>query len=150
MVLLVENGADIHMTNGNQDTIFLHLIHNRGSEGSDLLTVARVLLDHGADPNEANPSNEAPLRVAAKGGNLPLVELLLEFDAEIDGTDDFKRTALHRAADGGKLETVRVLVEAGADLEIKDFLGKTPLDLAKDYWRGEETAALLAETAANN
>lgn len=68
------------------------------------VAIARVLLDAGADVNEATPEDGSALVVAATGGHEKLALLLLERGADPKATDAYGATALHYAARPGMLE----------------------------------------------
>ena len=61
------------------------------------VNVAELFLRHGADHDSHNWSeNMSPLRYAAKGGFVELVELLILYGAVVDARDNNIRTPLHR------------------------------------------------------
>lgn len=65
---------------------------------------------------------DAGLIVAAGGGDLERVRMLLEQGAGVTATDARGRTALIAAAYGNFVEIAHILVEAGADPNVKDDL----------------------------
>ena len=98
-----------------------------------LLTLLRLLLEHGADPALATTNGTTPLMVASGIGwvegvtyewsredTLATVRLLLELGADVDAADGDGRTALHGAAHKGRNDVVRMLVDHGADLAARD------------------------------
>ena len=65
---------------------------------SDRLEAARVLLDGGADPSLLDSEGVTPLMVAAMGGHLEVLRLLLARGAAVDAADKGIRfTAFHYA-----------------------------------------------------
>ena len=72
----------------------------------------------------------AALHLAAQGGNVPVVELLLSKGARTDARDIFGRTPVHLAAQYGERESVSYLLDHGADVNAKDKLGFNPLSSA--------------------
>jgi len=91
----------------------LHLAVFGGQEES-----ARVLLEHGADPNalaESPIAKVRPLGTAAFVRSVPLARLLLDSGADVNGRGDGGFTALHTAAQNRDEELVRLLIERGAD-----------------------------------
>jgi ankyrin repeat protein len=58
------------------------------------LDSARLLLDHGADPNALDNDHVTPLHLALKRGHLEIVQLLR--GANHDSRDKEARTALHQ------------------------------------------------------
>jgi ankyrin repeat protein len=92
---------------------------------------ARLLLEHGADPN-ALSTNEAvrvpPLGTAAFVRSVPLARLLLDSGAEVNGRGEGGFTALHSAAQNGDEDLARLLLEQGADPSLATEDGKRPGD----------------------
>lgn len=90
-----------------------------------------------------------PLHIAATGGDLSSVRVLLRSGADVNAEDRFHHTPLHMAAQQGHTETVRALLESGAFIDSRDLVGRTPLHLAVRK-RCSETARLLLEFGADN
>jgi ankyrin repeat protein len=82
----------------------------------------RLMLDHGADVNAADPTGRTPLMYAAVSDLLPVdsVKLLLERGADVNAIDRHKRsgdsgyTALDIAKENGNTPIVELLLKAGA------------------------------------
>jgi len=93
---------------------------------------ARILLQHGASPNEPsrNPARLHPVNSAAAARNAAAVRLLLEHGAEVDAAQNGGYTALHSAAHNGDRETMGLLLDAGADPGCRADDGRTPVDMA--------------------
>lgn len=87
--------------------------------------VAKLLLEHRADPNTLTRLGESPLHQAADSGLEDLTKLLLAHQADpdlpqrgipyLDGD-----TPLHRAAEKGRERVVQLLLNAGADLNVRN------------------------------
>lgn len=104
------------------------------------VTVMRLLLTHGADPNIPTNSNTTAL-MAAAGVNwaygqtytesneslLEAVKLCLEKGADINAANSMGITAVIGAANRGSDELLEYLVSKGARLDVKDKEGRTPL-----------------------
>jgi cytohesin len=105
--------------------------------------VAKLLLEHGADPNAKNKGGWTPLHVAAYEGRVDIVALLLEHGVDPNVQDKFGLTPLHVAAYEGRVDVVRLLLEHGADPTVKNKDGDTPLDLARA--RGHREVVSLIE-----
>jgi len=142
--LLIDKGADVNarvkdstetrtvFTNQwldeNGATAFL-----RASQSGDV-TLMRLLLAHGADPNINTVLGVTPLHVAAGIGwvegityewgekeNVEAVKLLLDLGADVNVQADTGRTALHGAAHKGRSAVVQMLYDHGAKLNVKDY-----------------------------
>src|SRR5579872_427354 len=108
------------------------------------ITVMRLLLAHGADPNIATNSNTTAL-MAAAGVNwayaqtytesnaslLEAVKLCLEKGADINAANSMGITAVIGAANRGSDEILEFLVSHGARLDVKDKEGRDPLTWAQ-------------------
>jgi uncharacterized protein len=110
----------------------------RASVSADL-TVMRLLLEKGADPNIATLAGTTPLMAAAGvnwvGGQtysegkqfLEAVELCLEKGADVNAVNSMGITAVIGAANRGSNDILELLVKKGAALDVKDKQGRTPL-----------------------
>ncbi|XP_049484527.1 ankyrin repeat and SAM domain-containing protein 6 [Panthera uncia] len=107
------------------------------------VSVAHLLLDHGADINAQNRLGASVLTVASRGGHLGVVKLLLEAGAFVDhhsssgeqsgdSTDELLDiTALMAAIQHGHEAVVRLLMEWGADPNhVARTVGWSPLMLS--------------------
>lgn len=127
------------------------------------MSVAHLLLDHGADVNAHNRLGASVLTVASRGGHLGVVKLLLEAGAFVDhhspsgkqpglgGSRDelLDITALMAAVQHGHEAVVRLLLEWGADPNYAArTVGWSPLMLAALAGR-LGVAQQLAEKGAN-
>jgi len=91
---------------------------------------ARLLLDHGADPDGG------ALYAASRRAHLELVRMLLAAGADVDRQDrDTGRSPLHAAVaagpDGDAPEVVRLLLAAGADVNATTHDGASALDMSR-------------------
>lgn len=98
----------------------------------DIDTV-RTLLQAGANPNPSVWYQTPVLVVAARKGNLEIVQELIVAGAKVNR--GFDELPLHTAAEAGHLEVVRILLDAGADVE----------GYEEDYW-----TALMAASSAGH
>jgi ankyrin repeat protein len=107
------------------------------------LTVMRLLLDAGADPNIDTFTGTSPL-MAAAGVNwvvnqtydegpealLEAVKLCWELGNDVNQVNHMGVGAVHGAANRGSDEIIRFLHEKGARLDVPDNVGRTPLTWA--------------------
>ena len=89
--------------------------------------VAALLLEHGADPNDADERGFTPLHWAAFKNSPELVELLIERKAEVNARSSTGATVLHQAAAAGSSRAIGMLLTAGARVNDTDHEGATPL-----------------------
>jgi ankyrin repeat protein len=93
---------------------------------------ARLLLEHGADPNVRSTGEIArvpPLGTAAFVGSTSLARVLLDGGADVNGREEGGFTALHAAAQNGDEQLARLLLERGADRSAATDDGRRPADL---------------------
>ncbi len=111
-------------------SLFFSITHNHIEKIKELIT-AKVSL------SSKNQKGETPLILAAKKGNVAVIDLLLESGAgaTINDFDETKRTALTAAVLSGSLESVeRLIAHRSLPLlvcsSVQDVFGMTPLMLA--------------------
>ncbi|HXP86759.1 MAG TPA: ankyrin repeat domain-containing protein [Bryobacteraceae bacterium] len=135
------------------------------------LTVVKMLLNHGADPQIPTFDHTTPLMVAAGVGwadgllreysedeTLEVVKLLLERGSDVNLANDHGITALHGAGYKGANKVVQFLVDRGANLAAQDNgedfgFGKssvrmTPLNWAEGVPIGMSSAIYHTDTVA--
>jgi ankyrin repeat protein len=96
------------------------------------LSLARFLLDHGADPDAGKHNGSTPLFKAAQAGHPEVVRLLLNAKAALDAPFASGCTAIGAAAGAGHEHCVKLLIFARADAEVVAHSdGKTPADIAR-------------------
>ncbi|KAJ1466115.1 ankyrin repeat-containing domain protein, partial [Baffinella frigidus] len=86
--LLLKGGADVSQVVARGYTI-LHLVQSRTSIAQTTL----ALIAAGADIDARSDANNTPLHIAARRGDLDLVELFLQNNASIDAVNDDGLTA---------------------------------------------------------
>ena len=73
----------------------------------------------------------SPLFLAARGGNIDLVRVLLRHGANVNSVGAAQQIApLHWAAHKEHSDIAMLLIEFGANVQLKDKEGRTPLCLA--------------------
>lgn len=97
------------------------------------LELAKLLLEHGANPNFRMTVKERTFNEGGTSRNPPLIHLGRHY-LTFSGATPF-----YLAARNGDAPYMRLLVEHGADPKIPTALGVTPLIAAAglDYWEGE-------------
>jgi ankyrin repeat protein len=124
------------------------------------VTVMRLLIAHGANPNLATNDGTTPLMAAAgvnyvvgrtfthpRVDTLEAVKLCLETGADVNAQNSLGFTAAHGAANRGLDDVLRLLAEHGANLAAKDKEGRTPLTFAEGVFLAVTPPAAKPETA---
>jgi len=108
------------------------------------VTVMRLLLQHGADPNIPTNSNTSALMAAAgvnwvvgqtytesEASLIEALKLCIEKGGDVNAKNSMGLTAVMGAANRGSDDVLQFLVQQGAKLDVKDNEGRTPTDWAK-------------------
>ena len=95
-----------------------------GTDAESTAAVAAVLLEYGPESIDCGDgTGTCPLHLAARQGDVALVQVLLSHQPELDAIDGAGRTPLVCATIEGHVEAARVLLEAGASPTIADASG---------------------------
>ena len=124
------------------------------------LEVVKAWLDAGGDPNAkthpAPGSQDVPnwslLQLAASGGNVEIISLLLSRGADVNCTDAHGRSALYICINHlykDCLPAIRVLLAHGADVNLAAQRGKTPVMMAAEQDEELEELVLMEEPYTN-
>ena len=97
------------------------------------ISVVRMLLDAGADPNMKNSKGCTPLFMSASEGHLGITKLLLQRGAQPNIANRSGFTPLHQAACYGDIDVAKELFEKGADPNVTSLFGSTPLHFTVSY-----------------
>ncbi|KAH0499686.1 hypothetical protein TgHK011_006862 [Trichoderma gracile] len=92
---------------------------------------------------EGHLGGQFPLHLAARGGYIGIMSLLLSRGARIDAKDTCGRTALHYAADAGHLDAVGMLLSLGANPFLVDSEGCNSLHIAASKGREDIVRVLM-------
>lgn len=108
---------------------------------------AKLLLDHGVNPDPVRTDGMTPLMMAANVGAVPLVAELLKHKVDVNAQDDGGETALSQAARNGFTDAAQTLIGAGAKVDAADMDGETPLMLAALNGHADTVKMLLGNGA---
>jgi ankyrin repeat protein len=106
-------------------------------EDPEIMTaIIKLLLEHGADPNqEDKETGSTPLIAAIENNNIEIIKLLLEHGANLENQDEKMFTPLNCAVEEGNMEIIKLLLEKGADPnEIIRQQGFTPIAVAASQY----------------
>lgn len=172
--MLLERGADIAWKDKAGSTALCwavpagheKIVHQRLQAGADANSkdiygnsplhwaishqvIARLLLDHGANPDAKNHCGKTALLWTALDGVLEVLKLLVQFKANVNIEDNDGFPALHAAALRGHEDMVCFLLETGADPNKHDKHGWTPLHTA-ELQKFERIATILKPHTENS
>ena len=82
--------------------------------GNDSISMLKILLESGLDPNIADMEGRTALHHASRAGYENIVRLLLQFDVLVDTVDNYGYTPLNLAALKGHENVMQMLREAGS------------------------------------
>ena len=113
------------------------------------LAVAQLLIERGAEVNQAMTDGRTPLFVAAQNGKLDIAQLLLDRGAEVNQAMNDGATPLYIAAQEDQLDVAQLLIKRGAEVNnARTDDGTTPLWVAALYGQ-LDIAQLLIENGAD-
>mmetsp|Transcript_44826 Transcript_44826/g.140522 ORF Transcript_44826/g.140522 Transcript_44826/m.140522 type:complete len:203 (+) Transcript_44826:2-610(+) len=101
---------------------------NAAYEGDTRAAAALLGRGVGPDARVKEKGNNTPLNLAARGGHLEVMRMLLERRACVNSTNDFQETPLMCAANRARGSVCRLLLEHGADVHALDENGDNALD----------------------
>ena len=106
--VLLDYGADVNTQNDLFDTpLNFALLDDHQIEPK----VARLLVEHGADPNRRGYKGFTALHLASKSGQLEIVRLLIEHGASVEVKNDEDRTPLDDASGEQREKIIKLLLE---------------------------------------
>lgn len=89
-----------------------------------------VLLERGAQPNQADEFGITPLMLAVRSADAAALNALLSAQAAVNAVDKAGNSALMHAASAGNERAVQRLLQAGADFSLANRQGWSVLDWA--------------------
>ena len=117
------------------------------SDQDQILTIAKVLLEKGADTTIIDDSRQTALHTACRNGSLKVITEILRHDtSSIDFKDDNQETPLFLAAYNDYIEVVDELLKHNPDINAPNFEGMTALHFATKEGNLEIVTKLFTES----
>ncbi|KAI0290858.1 ankyrin repeat-containing domain protein [Russula brevipes] len=141
--LVISDPEDVNSTRGSDKTPL------RAASRRGYTDVARVLLDHGANPNATNYA-DAPLTAAFDYNHLEVMQLLLARGVDLRASANLCGSTLRTAAFRGRTEVIQLLLRYHADANESDDNGMTALHCASTQGHFKVVQLLLEHGADAN
>ncbi|WP_353930655.1 ankyrin repeat domain-containing protein [Okeanomitos corallinicola TIOX110] len=120
------------------------------------ISQVQKLIQAGANVNELDSNQDAPLVIAAYKGYHQIVKLLLEAGADVTAVDPgMKATALHAAAYAGRTEAAKLLIEYNIDINkqgpyngytaLHDAIWQNNIDIVKLLLQANADLSILSQ-----
>ena len=139
---LVKNGADVNMAQGDGMTALHWAALKNDVELAKLLLSGRANLEV-----TTRLGGYTPLLLAAKDGNVAMIDALLSAGANANVTTIHGTTPLMFAAATGKVDGVKALLDRHVDVNATEVKGETALMMAAVNGRADVVRALTARGA---
>ena len=143
--LLVEAGANVNALDYLGETKLHKLINYKNNFEDDVIELAQIIIDAGANLEITGPSS-VPLLSAAvnyqamNGNSTKIIELLIASGANVNSADKDNYTPIMYAARVSDANVVKLLLDAGADVTKKNTAGRTAWDSAQRNSKLKNTA----------
>jgi len=161
--LLIENGADIHQLDFENETA-LHTAAYHSYRGEGDVSVVALLVDHGSKINAISDRGLTPLDWAMMFGVPEVADFLRKHggktNRELKGGEPVVNAtqpelptvqapdiSIHEAAWDGNIEAAKQAIADGEDVNAKDEERMTPLHWAASFGQKEVAELLIAEGA---
>ncbi|KAF6804539.1 hypothetical protein CSOJ01_10138 [Colletotrichum sojae] len=142
--LLLDNGADIHVTDANNNSCSHLLLSSPAYHTQDqVITICEKLYQRGINVNHRNNVGQTPLHWAVVALLLAPAELLLTLGADINCMDNYGRTPLFTSFLRGNLEISKMLVREHAQLQLYDKGMESPIFFASTRQKPKHVKFLL-------
>ncbi len=159
--ILLDKGVDVDKVGWPEFTPLVYLLKIVGALPSgdkdwNDFAAAKLLLEHGANPNAAtNWEQKTCLLMAAQQGDVKMFDLLLAYGADINWKDVWTpgrtgNTALHYAVWMGDAKLASFLLDKGADINVRGVHNATPLHYATEACQEKMVKLLLSKGADPN
>jgi ankyrin repeat protein len=133
--LLAHKGIDLESENAKGETPFYTSIVRGDS------SIAKLLLDKGANPSAHPPNSETALNLVVSKGNTTLTHLLLESGVDVEIPNHSGESPLFKAVSKGDSSITSLLVGKGASADTKNKSGEPAL--YKAVYKGDTSITSL-------
>lgn len=140
--VLLKNGAKVHLQDSEKATV-LHWACVGFKVSTGKASIAKMLLDYGADIEARDQWGNTPLFLAALNHQPAIFDLLIASGANQEVKTDDGLHLIHAASMDPYPALMEKLLDKGADIEAKDKYGQTPLYMAVLGGRVKNVETLL-------
>lgn len=143
IMILLENGADIHMKTIQDGETAIHIACSFSSS-----SCVKLLLDHGADPHLRDAAGNTSLLIASRCRKCDNMEVLLRYGVDVNVKNYCGNTPFHEVVCNGFLcwggvnDGVKLLLEYCFDVNVQNKDGTTPLSMIVIKYREDNDIAL--------
>lgn len=137
---LLDNGADVDITDDHGNTSLIHTCYPSGNN----LEIIKILLDHGANIEHVNRIGISALSESIAENQKEIFDYLISRGANINSQDS---NPLCSVAQLGEAELVKFLVERGANVNLLVNKRRTPLMMACEFGHVECARKLMKHGA---
>lgn len=126
--LLIQNGADLEVKNGDGETPLLYLVSCFADEDDykEMFEVVKSLVSNGADVNCIGANLCTPLHCCE---SVRIAELLVNNGADIEAVANDGYRPIHSAVESQYVDFAKVLLNASVDVNARTNEGKTAMHM---------------------
>jgi len=107
--------------------------------------IAKLLLEHNANPNRRDRSGKTPIYYTTYKGNVHTINVLIDHGVNVNQKIR-EGTLLHLASERGHTPVVVILLNNEANLNKRNSKGKTPLEVALNNGNQQIADLITRET----
>ena len=122
-LLLESQSFNLYEMDNNDETVFMALVRSRNLDLLHKVVLDKDIID------KPNYKGEAPIHIAARAGDLKVLDYLVSNGAFVNLKTNQKETPLYYAIKAKSFDCVDLLMSHGAILDSKNKNGETALDL---------------------
>lgn len=147
--LLINAGADVNAVDNEGESALFWIFVSDVAEDIDVMTMAELLLDHGATVDLKSSNEITPLMKAATGNLVETMQALVVYGANPNTIDASNETALFYAAGANSVEACTYLLSLpNVNVDASNGVGQTCLMLASSRNFVDTMRVLLGKGAS--